>query len=207
MYGTCKLLVKLRRSRSCEEVQMESQGVLIGAPDCGATGVGADAEILAVRADRDGGRLDGRRGYLLAAANLRHRDRTVWRDHRVGYCRGRHVYAGARVPGARRTQTRSRRRRLSPTPRPGSATISGFCRPSAILSAPASATPFHWVLIKSTLGAFFPIFGNGDTLAAVVVSSIGIWIFHFTVLRGVQQAAASTRSSRSPRSCRSCCSS
>ncbi len=46
------------------------------------------------------------------------------------------------------------------------------------------------MLIKSTLGAFFPIFGNGDTLAAVVVSSIGIWIFHFTVLRGVQQAAA-----------------
>lgn len=49
---------------------------------------------------------------------------------------------------------------------------------------------FYWVLIKSTLGAFFPIFGNGDTLAAVVVSSVCIWIFHFTVLRGVQQAAA-----------------
>jgi arginine:ornithine antiporter/lysine permease len=49
---------------------------------------------------------------------------------------------------------------------------------------------FYWVLIKSTLGAFFPIFGNGDTLAAVAVSSICIWIFHFTVLRGVQQAAA-----------------
>ncbi|MGH7060896.1 MAG: amino acid permease, partial [Stellaceae bacterium] len=49
---------------------------------------------------------------------------------------------------------------------------------------------FYWVLIKSTLGAFFPIFGNGDTVAAVAVSSIGIWLFHFTVLRGVQQAAA-----------------
>lgn len=48
---------------------------------------------------------------------------------------------------------------------------------------------FYWVLIKSTLGAFFPIFGNGDTLAAVAVSSICIWAFHFTVLRGVQQAA------------------
>ena len=48
---------------------------------------------------------------------------------------------------------------------------------------------FYWVLIKSTLGAFFPVFGNGDTLAAVAVSSIGIWAFHFTVLRGVQQAA------------------
>jgi arginine:ornithine antiporter / lysine permease len=49
---------------------------------------------------------------------------------------------------------------------------------------------FYWVLIKSTLGSFFPIFGNGDTRAAVVVSSICIWAFHFTVLRGVQQAAA-----------------
>src|SRR6516164_7239020 len=48
---------------------------------------------------------------------------------------------------------------------------------------------FYWVLIKSTLGSFFPIFGNGDTVAAVAVSSIGIWAFHFTVLRGVQQAA------------------
>ena len=42
---------------------------------------------------------------------------------------------------------------------------------------------FYWVLIKSTLGSFFPIFGNGDTLAAVVVSSICIWAFHFMVLR------------------------
>jgi arginine:ornithine antiporter / lysine permease len=49
---------------------------------------------------------------------------------------------------------------------------------------------FYWVLIKSTVGAFFPIFGNGDTIAAVLVSSVCIWIFHFTVLRGVQQAAA-----------------
>src|SRR5579859_751046 len=48
----------------------------------------------------------------------------------------------------------------------------------------------YWVLIKSTLGAFFPIFGEGNTLAAIVVASIGIWLFHFMILRGVQQAAA-----------------
>jgi len=48
----------------------------------------------------------------------------------------------------------------------------------------------YWVLIKSTLGAFFPIFGEGKTLAAIVVASIGIWLFHFMILRGVQQAAA-----------------
>lgn len=35
----------------------------------------------------------------------------------------------------------------------------------------------YWVLIKAALGAFFPIFGDGDTIAAVLVSSIGLWLF------------------------------
>ncbi|WP_321932320.1 amino acid permease, partial [Paraburkholderia guartelaensis] len=47
----------------------------------------------------------------------------------------------------------------------------------------------YWVLIKSTLGAFFPIFGDGNTVVAIVVASIGIWLFHFLILRGVKQAA------------------
>jgi arginine:ornithine antiporter/lysine permease len=47
----------------------------------------------------------------------------------------------------------------------------------------------YWVLIKSTLGAFFPVFGNGNTLVAIAVASVGIWLFHFLILRGVQQAA------------------
>ncbi len=46
----------------------------------------------------------------------------------------------------------------------------------------------YWVLIKSTLGAFFPIFGDGNTLVAIAVSSVGIWGFHWMLLRGVQQA-------------------
>jgi arginine:ornithine antiporter/lysine permease len=48
----------------------------------------------------------------------------------------------------------------------------------------------YWVLIKSTLGAFFPVFGEGNTVIAIVVASVGIWLFHFLILRGVQQAAA-----------------
>src|SRR5690349_1271508 len=47
----------------------------------------------------------------------------------------------------------------------------------------------YWVLIKSTLGAFFPVFGNGNTVTAIAVASIGIWLFHSMILRGVQQAA------------------
>ena len=48
----------------------------------------------------------------------------------------------------------------------------------------------YWVLIKSTLGQVFPIFGDGNTISAVLVSSIGIWAFHFMVLRGTKEAAA-----------------
>src|SRR5688572_32463717 len=48
----------------------------------------------------------------------------------------------------------------------------------------------YWVLIKSTLGAFFPVFGDGNTVIAILVASVGIWLFHFMILRGVQQAAA-----------------
>jgi len=47
----------------------------------------------------------------------------------------------------------------------------------------------YWVLIKSTLGAFFPVFGEGNTAVAIVVASLGIWLFHFMILKGVQQAA------------------
>ncbi len=47
----------------------------------------------------------------------------------------------------------------------------------------------YWVLIKSTLGAFFPVFGDGNTIAAILVASIGIWAFHFMILRGIEQAA------------------
>ena len=43
---------------------------------------------------------------------------------------------------------------------------------------------FYWVLIGSTLGAFFPVFGGGSTVTAIVVSLIGIWTFHFMILQG-----------------------
>ncbi|MEX3920422.1 basic amino acid/polyamine antiporter [Paraburkholderia sp. BR10872] len=46
----------------------------------------------------------------------------------------------------------------------------------------------YWVLIKSTLGAFVPAFGNGNTPIAIAVSSVGIWAFHWMLLRGIQQA-------------------
>jgi len=46
-----------------------------------------------------------------------------------------------------------------------------------------------WVLITATLSALVPGFGAGDTVLAVVVSAIGVWLFVFPVLRGVKDAA------------------
>jgi arginine:ornithine antiporter/lysine permease len=49
----------------------------------------------------------------------------------------------------------------------------------------------YWVLISSTLGLLWPgMFGHGDTLAALALGSVGLWIFHVLISRGVQGAAA-----------------
>jgi arginine:ornithine antiporter/lysine permease len=47
----------------------------------------------------------------------------------------------------------------------------------------------YFVLIKSTLGLFFPVFGDGNTITAVVCSSIILWVVHFMILRGIKEAA------------------
>lgn len=47
----------------------------------------------------------------------------------------------------------------------------------------------YWVLIKSTLGAAIPAFGEGNTIIAIAISSVGIWAFHYLILRGVKEAA------------------
>ncbi len=46
------------------------------------------------------------------------------------------------------------------------------------------------ILIKATLGQFFPVFGDGTTIVAIVAASILLWGVHFLVLRGVKEAAA-----------------
>jgi arginine:ornithine antiporter / lysine permease len=46
------------------------------------------------------------------------------------------------------------------------------------------------ILIKATLGQFFPIFGDGSTAVAILSASILVWGVHVLVLRGVREAAA-----------------
>ena len=47
----------------------------------------------------------------------------------------------------------------------------------------------YWVLITATMSAVAPAFGAGDTVLAVVVSAIGVWLFASLVMRGVKDAA------------------
>ncbi len=46
------------------------------------------------------------------------------------------------------------------------------------------------VLIKATLGQFFPIFGDGTTVVAILSASVLLWGVHFLILRGIKEAAA-----------------
>lgn len=52
---------------------------------------------------------------------------------------------------------------------------------------------FYWVFIMTTIGRAFPSLGKGDTLLAVALSSIGVWVFHVLIARGVKEAAGINR--------------
>lgn len=45
------------------------------------------------------------------------------------------------------------------------------------------------VLLGSAIGTFFPSFAGGNTVPAIAFTSVVLWIVHFLVLRGVQEAA------------------
>ena len=47
----------------------------------------------------------------------------------------------------------------------------------------------YFVLLFSTLGYFFPVFGEGNTPAAIIGASVLLWAVHFLVLRGIKEAA------------------
>ncbi|MFI5891678.1 basic amino acid/polyamine antiporter [Actinoplanes sp. NPDC051513] len=51
----------------------------------------------------------------------------------------------------------------------------------------------YWVLIMSTVGAIAPALGEGDTVLAVALSTVGVWVFFYLVQRGVKDAAIINR--------------
>lgn len=51
----------------------------------------------------------------------------------------------------------------------------------------------YWVLIMSTIGSIAPVLGDGDTVVAMVLSTIGIWVYFVLIRRGVEGAAVINR--------------
>ena len=66
----------------------------------------------------------------------------------------------------------------------------GFITAIGFWASACAGNVTYLVLIKSTLGAIFPVLGEGDSLVAILISPVVIWVFFSLILGGVQQAAA-----------------
>jgi arginine:ornithine antiporter / lysine permease len=106
------------------------------------------------------------------------------------------VDAGLRLSAAGHTQTRSRCGHL----RVRQGRIRRLRRFNSAIGYWASAcagNTSYRVLITATMSALVPGFGAGDTVLAVVVSAICVWLFAFLVMRGVKDATGIIRRRRS----------
>ncbi|WP_297081799.1 basic amino acid/polyamine antiporter [uncultured Demequina sp.] len=64
----------------------------------------------------------------------------------------------------------------------------GFFSAFGYWASACVANVTYWVLIASTVGGVAPVFGDGDTAAALALGTAGIWIFHLIIWRGVRRA-------------------
>ncbi len=69
----------------------------------------------------------------------------------------------------------------------------GFNSAIGFWASAVAGNTFYWVFITATLGSFFGAFGDGDTVLAVAISSVGVWFFHALIARGVRDAAVINR--------------
>jgi arginine:ornithine antiporter / lysine permease len=69
----------------------------------------------------------------------------------------------------------------------------GFNSAIGFWASSIAGNTFYWVFIGATLGAFFDSFGDGDTLLAVALATVGVWTFHYLIARGVRDAAVINR--------------
>jgi arginine:ornithine antiporter / lysine permease len=65
----------------------------------------------------------------------------------------------------------------------------GFLSAFGFWASACAGNTFYWVLITSTLQPLVPAFGDGDTIAATIVSSVFVWGFYLLIMRGVKEAA------------------
>ncbi|SDO60704.1 MULTISPECIES: basic amino acid/polyamine antiporter [Geodermatophilaceae] len=69
----------------------------------------------------------------------------------------------------------------------------GFNSAIGFWASTVSGNAFYWIFITATIGAFFPVFGDGDTVLAVALGTVGVWLFHYLIARGVRDAAIVNR--------------
>jgi arginine:ornithine antiporter/lysine permease len=69
----------------------------------------------------------------------------------------------------------------------------GFNSAIGFWSSAIAGNTFYWVFITATIGGFVSEFGDGDTALAVGVSTVGVWLFHTLIARGVRDAAVINR--------------
>ncbi|WP_081861638.1 basic amino acid/polyamine antiporter [Cellulomonas sp. HZM] len=69
----------------------------------------------------------------------------------------------------------------------------GFLSALGYWAAATMGNVVYWVLICATLSRWFPALGDGGTPAALLVSSVGLWLFWALVVRGVTSATAVNR--------------
>ncbi|GAA4371259.1 basic amino acid/polyamine antiporter [Nocardioides caricicola] len=69
----------------------------------------------------------------------------------------------------------------------------GFNSAIGFWASSIAGNTFYWVFIGATLGAFFDGFGDGDTVLAIALATVGVWTFHYLIARGVRDAAVINR--------------
>ena len=69
----------------------------------------------------------------------------------------------------------------------------GFNSAFGFWASACAGNTSYWVVIMTTTSALFPALGAGDTVLAVIVSSVGVWLFVYLILRGVKEAAIINR--------------
>src|SRR5262245_24112178 len=76
----------------------------------------------------------------------------------------------------------------------------GFFSAFGFWASACAGNTFYWVLIMSTIGAIAPALGEGDTLLAAAISSVGIWFFYWLIRRGVKERSEERRVGKGCRS-------
>jgi arginine:ornithine antiporter/lysine permease len=75
----------------------------------------------------------------------------------------------------------------------GFGNYAGFNSAFGYWASNVAGNVFFMVFTMTTLGEFFPGLGDGSTVLAVVLASVGVWFFHYLIARGVRQATTINR--------------